>query len=198
MLNLKKEVDMKKMIWAASLIICFTGAVSAQTITVKSDRDPDADLTKYKTFYWSSQADSWLDEGMYFLNDLMMKSVIRDAVKGELMGLGYQMQSYEPDLIVNFRVFDKPVTLKGYEGYGTSYWGDERYRDMSDKTSYDVDAGTLLVSMADRESGKVVWQGFASGLIQDNAFVKDEGKIREAVNLIFEEYNQRAKEYTRK
>jgi hypothetical protein len=189
---------MKRMIWAASLIICFTGAVRAQTITVKSDRDLDADLSKYKTFYWSSQTDSWLDEGMYFLNDLMMKSVIRDAVKGELMGLGYQMLSYEPDLIVNFRVFDKPVTLKGYEGYGTSYWGDQRYRDISDTTSYRVDAGTLLVSMADRESGKVVWQGFASGLIKDNAFVKDEGKIREAVNLIFENYNQRAKEYTRK
>jgi hypothetical protein len=198
MLNLKKEVDMKRMIWAASLIICFTGAVRAQTITVKSDRDLDADLSKYKTFYWSSQTDSWLDEGMYFLNDLMMKSVIRDAVKGELMGLGYQMLSYEPDLIVNFRVFDKPVTLKGYEGYGTSYWGDQRYRDISDTTSYRVDAGTLLVSMADRESGKVVWQGFASGLIKDNAFVKDEGKIREAVNLIFDDYNQRAKEYTRK
>ena len=52
--------------------------------------------------------------------------------------------------------------------------------------------------MADRESGQVVWQGFASGLIENNTFVKDEGKIHEAVNLIFEEYDQRAREYTRK
>lgn len=108
------------------------------------------------------------------------------------------MQSHDPDLIVNFRVFEEPVTLKGYEGYGTSYWGDEQYRQISDTTSYDVEAGTLLLSMADRESGTVIWQGFASGLIKDNTFIKDEGKIREAVNLIFEEYNQRAKEYTRK
>jgi hypothetical protein len=127
-----------------------------------------------------------------------MKAVIRDAVKAEMLGLGYQLQSQEPDLIVNFRVFDKPVTLKGYEGYGTAYWSDQRYREASDTASYKVEAGTLLVSMADRESGKVVWQGFASGLIENDAFIKDEGKIREAVNLIFEEYNQRAKEYTRK
>jgi len=69
---------------------------------------------------------------------------------------------------------------------------------MAPHTGVIKDTETLLVSMADRESGKVVWQGFASGLIENDAFIKDEGKIREAVNLIFEEYNQRAKEYTRK
>lgn len=171
---------------------------AAQSITVKADRELDTDFDKYKTFYWSSQADAWLDEGMYFLNDLGMKSIIRDAVKAELMGLGYEMQSLEPDLIVNFRVFEKPVTLRGYEGYGQSYWTDERYREMDDTATYDVEAGTLLISMADRRSGKVVWQGFASGLIEDSAFIKDEGKIRQAVNLVFEEFDQRAKEYTRK
>ena len=189
---------MKKIMWVWLLSLCFIGTVKAQTITVESDRVLDADFSEYKTFYWASQVDSWLDEGMYFLNDLTMKAIIRDAVKSELMGLGYDMQSAEPDLIVNFRVFEEPVTLKGYEGYGTSFWGDERYREISDTTSYDVEAGTLLVSMADRESGKVIWQGFASGLIKGDTFIKDEGKIREAVNLIFEEYNQRAKEYTRK
>jgi hypothetical protein len=190
---------MKKIlsVWLLSAgMIC---AVHAQNITVKSDRSLDTDFGKYTSFYWSSQADAWLDEGgLFFLNDLGMKAIIRDAVKGELMGLGYQMQSHEPDLIVNFRVFDKPVTLKGYEGYGTSYWGDERYRESSDTTSYDVEAGTLLVSLADRKSGKVIWQGFASGLIENNVFIKEEVKIREAVNLIFAEFNQRAKEYTRK
>ena len=199
MFNLKKEERMKRLMCAWLMSVGFVFAVNAQSITVKADQSLDTDFSDYKTFYWSSQADAWLDEGgMYFLNDLGMKSIIRDAVKGELMGLGYNLQSYEPDLIINFRVFDKPVTLKGYEGYGTSYWGDERYREIDDAASYDVEAGTLLVSMADRESGKVVWQGFASGLIENNVFIKEEGKIREAVNLIFEEFDKRAKEYTRK
>jgi hypothetical protein len=189
---------MKKIMMLVLMSVSFVFASNAQSITVASDRDLDTDFSEYKTFYWSSQVDTWLDKGMYFLNDLTMKSMIRDAVKGELMGLGYEMQSLEPDFIVNFRVFEKPVTLKGYEGYGTSYWGDERFREVEDTTSYDVEAGTLLLSIADRESGKVVWQGFASGLIQDDAFVKDEGKVREAVNLIFEEFDQRAREYTRK
>lgn len=189
---------MKRIVLVCLMSVGFICATNAQTIKVESDRNLDTDFSEYKTFYWASQVDSWLDEGFYFLNDLTMKSMIRDAVKGELMGLGYGLQSHEPDLIVNFRVFDKPVTLKGYEGYGSSYWTDEKYREASDTTSYDVQAGTLLVSLADRESGRVIWQGFASGLIEDDAFIKDEGKIREAVNLIFEEFDQRAKEYTRK
>ena len=190
---------MKRIMFACLLSVGFVFAANAQSITVKSDRTPDTDFSNFKTFYWSSQADAWLDEGgIYFLNDLGMKSIIRDAVKGELMGLGYQIQSFEPDLIINFRVFDEPVTLKGYEDYGTSYWGDERYRGIDEQASYDVEAGTLLLSIADRKSGTVVWQGFASGLIENNTFIKEEGKIREAVNLIFEEFNQRAREYTRK
>lgn len=189
---------MKRMVslWLLSVGVVY--GLNAQSITVKSDRSLDTDLSKYKTFYFSSQADAWLDQGVYFMSDLHMKALVRDAVKAEMMGLGYELQSHEPDLIVNFRVFDKPVTIKGYEGYGVSYWGDERYREASDTTSYQVEAGTLLVSMAERESGQVVWQGFASGLIENNAFIKDEIKIREATNLIFEEFDQRAKEYTRK
>jgi hypothetical protein len=190
---------MKKVMWIGLMLVGSVYAANAQSITVESDRAMDADFSKYKTFYWASQVDMWLDEGLYFLNDLTMKSMIRDAVKAELMGLGYTLQSDSPDLIVNFRVFDKPVTIKGFEGYGTSYWGgDQRYHAISDTTSYDVEAGTLIVSLADRESGQVVWQGFASGLIENDTFVKEEGKIREAVNMIFEEYNQRAREYSRK
>ena len=189
---------MKKVMLIGLMSVGFIFGINAQSITVESDQALDTDFTKYKTFAWASQVDSELDEGLYFLNDLVMKSMIRDAVKSELMGLGYEMATDQPDLIVNFRVFDEPVTLKGFEGYGTSYWNDNNYRQISDTTSYDVEAGTLLVSMADRESGQVVWQGFASGLLENNAFVKDEAKIHEAVNMIFEDYNQRAKEYTRK
>jgi hypothetical protein len=185
----------------AIAVFILTASISyayAQSIIIASDRDLDADFTSYKTFNFASQVDDKLDAGYFFLNDLLLKSEIRDAVKSELMGLGYKMETTEPDLIVNFRVFEKPVQLKGTEGYGTTFWGGEQYRDISDTTTYNVDAGTLLVSLVDRENGGIVWHGFASGLIDNDKFIKDEVKIREAVNLIFDEYGLRAKEYSRK
>lgn len=182
----------------ALMVLVSVVSTYAQSITVASDRDPKTDFSKYKTFYWASQIDSQLDEGFYFLNDLILKAQVRDAVKAELMGLGYKPDANAPNLIVNFRLFDKPAHLKGIEGYGTNYWGDQTYRLISDTTTYHVEAGTLLVSLVDSKEGKLVWQGFASGLINNNEFLKDEGKIREAVNLIFDEYGLRAKEYSKK
>jgi hypothetical protein len=181
-----------------ALIMLFAVAAGAQTITVRSDEITDTDFSKYKTFYWASQVDNELDEGVNFLNDVVLKAQIRDAVKSELTGLGYEINKDQPDLIINFRVFDKPVKLRGSEGYGDQYWGAQPVTGISDTTSHQLDAGSLLVSFVERESGRMLWQGFASGLINNNEFIKDEGKVREAVNMVFDEFNRRAREYTRK
>jgi hypothetical protein len=37
-----------------------------------------------------------------------------------------------------------------------------------------------------------VWQGYASGLMNGNAFDKDKNKIAEAVSMIFDSYTHRA------
>lgn len=182
---------MGKVIFIA-LLLCNMMGARAQKITVKGDRELNVNFSKYKTFYWASQVDQKLDPGAYFLNDLLLKADIRDAVKHEMEGLGYRPEPMEPDLIVNFRVFDKPVRIKGYEGYGTTYWGEQEVRVPSDTTSYALEAGTLLISLVDRQKGNIVWQGFASGMINNDEFIKDEGKIKEAVNLIFKEYGMRA------
>jgi hypothetical protein len=189
-----------KKLWMVSMVVIGITSVnlSAQSITVASDRNPDTDFTKYKTYDFASQVDNELDEGLYFLNDLVFKGQIRDAVNSELMGLGYKQTDDNPDLVVNFRVFDQATRIRGTEDYGTGYWGTDNYRSISDTTSYEVEPGTLMISLVDKKTGSMVWHGFASGLIDNNAFIKDEGKIREAVNLIFDEYGLRAREYSKR
>lgn len=187
---------MKNIIFTLTMLfgVC---SIFAQTITVSSDR-ADVDFSGYQTFDWATQVDSQLDSGYYFLNDLILKAQVREAVRNELMGLGYELTDNNPDLIVNFRVFDKPVILTSMSDYGNNYWGSSEYNNLRNKTDYEVEAGTLLISLIDRETGTLVWNGFASGLIDNDQFIKDEGKVIEAVSMIFEEYNQRAREYTRK
>jgi hypothetical protein len=175
-----------------SLFVIGISFSRAQNITVQADKQLNTDFSKYKTFYWASQVDSKLDEGFYFLNDLILKTNVRTAIQSEMEGLGYKLQSTSPNLVVNFRVFDKPVTLKGYESYGVSYWSGVEMRDAADAKMYEVKAGTLLVTFVDVKTGQIVWQGFASGLINNNEFIKDEAKIKEAVNLIFDKYEYRA------
>jgi hypothetical protein len=189
---------MKRALFALSFVFA-AALVHAQSITVRSEAANDTDFGKFKTFSWASQVSNELDPGLYFLNDLVLKAQIREAVKAELMGRGYNESEKDGDLIVNFRVFDKATTLKDIQTNGSDYWGGTSY-DPMDNTDNNVavDAGTLLLSLADRKDGKVVWQGFASGLIDNDQFVKDEVKIREAVKMIFDEYNHTVKDYTRR
>jgi hypothetical protein len=179
-------------------LFCFL-KLEAQDITVRSYKEDDVDFRKYATYFWASQVDNQTDQGVYFYDDLMLKADIRDAVHAELEGRGYRMDDSNPDLLVNFRVFDKAGTIRGVEGYGSRYWGEN---EISFKNSpvdeIKVDAGTLIISLLDKKEGRLVWQGFASGLIDSKELVKDEGKIREAVNLIFEDYGNRVHEYTRR
>jgi Domain of unknown function (DUF4136) len=181
------------------ICVCLAATVTFaqnEQVRVESDKLVNQDFSKFKTFDFSSMIDSELETGLYFLNDLVLKSQLREAIQEELLGLGYKMDETNPDLIVNFRVFDKPTSLKGFEGYGRSYWGNVSFRQISDNTSYDVKAGTLLVSLADQKNSQVVWQGFASGLIDNDKFIKDKATIRQAVNLIMDEYGVRVNNYS--
>jgi hypothetical protein len=189
---------MKRVLFIMSLVFA-AALVHAQSITVRSETADNTDFGKFKTFSWASQVSNELDPGLYFLNDLVLKAQVREAVKAELMGRGYNESETDGDMVVNFRVFDKATTLKDMQAYGSDYWGDTSYGMIdNDAANVAVDAGTLLVSLADRKDGKVVWQGFASGLINNDQFVKDEVKIREAVKMIFDDYNHTVKDYTRR
>jgi hypothetical protein len=170
----------------------------AQELTVQAFRDEDVDLRKYETYFWASHADS-NEGGSYFLNDLVLKADIRDAVHSAMQARGYSMEETSPDLLVNFRLFERGAVLKGAQGYGSNYWKKEEISSIDNSIDeINVKAGTLIISLLDRSSGKLIWQGFASGLIGEKDFMKDEGKIREAVNLIFEEYGYRVDEYTKR
>lgn len=186
---------MKKLIIATAFTLV-AGLSEAQNITVDADKKLNTDFSKYKTYAWASQVDSKLDEGFYFLNDLVLKDRIRNAVKFALDGRGYKYTRQSPDLLVNFRVFDKPTSIRGYTGYGTTYFGTEEVREPEDVTTFDVKAGSIIVNLVDTKTGQVVWRGLASGLTNANGFDRDENKIKQAINLIFEPYSYRADKYS--
>ncbi|WP_345264328.1 DUF4136 domain-containing protein [Nibrella viscosa] len=162
-----------------------------QNVIVNADQRLNHDFSNYKSFTWASQVDNQLDPGFYFLNDLVLKERIRNAVAFSLEGRGYNKVQQNADLIVNFRVFDKPTTIQGFTGYGSGYWGDLQVRNPENSKEFQVEAGTLIINLLDKNTGEVVWQGFASGLMDGNVFDKREDKIKQAVNLIFEKYPYR-------
>lgn len=170
-----------------------------QDLRIDFQKDSDTDFREYKTYFWASQIDNQLDEESCFLNNVMLKADVRNAVHAEMESRGYLMDEHSPDLLINFRVFDRAVKLKSSYDYGRSYWKrDEFFSSDVFAGEIFVEAGTLIISILDRRDSKMVWQGIASGLEHDGEFIKDEGKVREAVELIFDKYGYRASIYTRR
>ncbi len=183
------------MIFGAVLLLASCSRQANNVVTIDAERKPDTDFSKYKTFTWASQVDSKLDPGFYFLNDLELKERIRMAVSNELEGRGYKMDRQSPDLMVNFRVFDKPTKIETNSDYGDGYYGNGEVNSADGMKVIDVKAGSIILNLVDKKSGQVVWRGLASGLTNANGFDRTQNNVKEAVNLMFNKYDFRADKY---
>lgn len=181
---------MKRLFFVAAFALA-TSLTQAQTVTVDSELRPNIDFSHFKSYAWAMQPTSKQDDAG---NVLALKAQMRDAVANAMDGRGYTFNRQSPDLIVNFRVLDQPTTLKGYTG-STPYFSANEVQSLGKEKDIVVQAGTILVNLVDAKTDEAIWQGIASGLLTANSKDRQEGKIREAVNLIFNKYPYRADSY---
>ena len=192
---------MRQLIFVAVLALA-SSLTKAQTVTVDAERRPNIDFSHYKTYIWASQVDSKFNPEHYFQNDqisnnndLVVKKQIQDAVGYALDGRGYTFTNQEPDLIISFQVLEKSTTVKAYTENGSDYARPGDVQTLGAEKDIAVNAGTIIVSLVDSKTDQAVWQGLASGLTSNNGIERQQGKIREAVNLIFNRYPYRADKF---
>jgi hypothetical protein len=181
---------MNRLFFVAALALA-TSLTQAQTITVDSELRPNIDFSHYKSYVWASQVENKLDPK----NSVILKKQVQDAVGYALDGRGYTFIPQSPDLLVNFQVFDQPTTIKGYVGADAGYVTPGEGPGLNSDKDISVNAGTILVNLIDTKTDQVVWQGLASGLTSSDGFDRQKGKVREAVNLIFNKYPYRADKF---
>ncbi len=174
------------------LAALFLAACSKKAYTVDAVGNANANPANANTYGFSSQVDNELDEGLFFFNDLILKAKVRDAVKHELDSRGYTLAASQPDLIVNFRVFDKATEIRSVDQLGDNYWAAGEINGYTNPETVRLEPGSIMVHLVDRKTGKLVWQGYASGLMDGNVFTKEGNKIDEAISLVFDKFNYRA------
>ncbi len=180
-------------------IFCSAFALSATAQKVSSDRNLNINMDNYDTFAWSTHAAN--AQETYFLSDAILKSKLRQAIKYELEGHGYVYSDDNADLVVNFRVFEAPLTIVAFEKTYTdeNYWSpneirmkaigiipEAERRELADKKDYFMNAGSLIVQLVERETGRIVWQGYAREMLKKY----DENNVKQTVHTLFsEEFN---------
>lgn len=166
--------------------------VACSTVKVAFDYDKQADFSKYKTYVISEETMK-----MEGVNQLDRDRIIA-SVESQMAARGYT-KAENADVILDVRIKGKETqtataTSSGGYGYGYGRWG---YGGGFSTTTVNYDKyveGTLFVTLVDKATDKIAWQGTGTKTLEENASTeKKEQNIDYAVKQIFTNYPPGAK-----
>ncbi len=178
----------------STIILTAFIATFAFAQTTYTDKKEKADLSEYQTYEWVFNKEIIPNDQVFVDGNLMLvynnmssNKHVKDAINAQMLANGFSHDPKNPDMLVNFHIFEKPAELRtfrlnnrqDYLGFGP--------RSMTTKM-VPVEAGTILVNFIDAETGVHVWQGFASGAF-DVADLKDISNLEAKVISIFNDWN---------
>jgi hypothetical protein len=185
-----------------NLLICFlvmVVAASCSSIKVSTDYDKTAPFASYKTFKFSEHAQKLP------VNELN-RSRLMNAIVEELNKKGMQ-ESATPDVLIDLNIIIKEemsatattTSPYGY-GYGAGYYGHGYgygYGTGYSTTNIDYNkylVGTVFIDFIDATKNQLVWQGRATGTINEDASGKTRTKnINAGVKKVFVWYPPKIK-----
>jgi len=154
------------------------------TMQVNSYVERGADVTRYRTYQWAPAGpqaigDPRLDNNEFF------RDRIQAQVDRRLGERGFEIAASTPDLLVQYHAsVAQEINANGVDQPNT---------DCEECEPYVFDAGTIVVSLVDARTSRLVWRGWAEGSIDDaidnQTFM--ERRIDEAVARIMEQLPRR-------
>jgi hypothetical protein len=112
---------------------------------------------------------------------------IQQAVQYQMRARGYEFNAQKPNVLVNFSIYYDRLRYKGYDQPSMVNWvstEDDSY--LYRPVKYDLEKGTLMISMIEAESSEVVWRGYATGIFNKASSKKN--YFKSIVRDIFDQY----------
>jgi len=128
--------------------------------------------------------------------DASTNTAIQRSITEEMEGRGYHKAEGYGDLIITYKVIDRRSKIRGYNNDAPEVVSGEQVRQPQDTATYWLEPGSLMINLIDNKTSQVVWDGFATGLSNGDAFITDPVKVKEAIHLIFEQFKYRADKLT--
>lgn len=176
------------------LAILAVGAVASGCATdnIRSDYDPTADFSHYKTYNFFDDAGPEETYYQSFFSQYMMVAIAREM---ELRG--YE-KSNDPDLLVNFNAILREKTdvrttpapmYGGYYGYRGGFydpWMGYGYAQETHVSQYTE--GTFNIDLVDARKKKLVWEAVGTGRISQKMLEELEERVNAGVPKFFAKY----------
>lgn len=151
---------------------------------IKTEYDPKADFTQYKTFCLL-QGCEFTFTGPAYLDDSLVQETVKGAIIAEMKLKGLQYNDNTPDLLVDFHITienEKVIYYHGIEDepnyYRTPFLQPE---------SITLTKGSLLIHMVDRQRSEVVWQSQAEGYMESPPDLSPKN-IRKGIGKVLRDY----------
>lgn len=173
--------------------VVFFGCSQKGLVTVGSDQREGAEISEFRTYSWFSN-DGEMPTTQIFLGSQSAfifhkepaKSNIKEAIETQLAAKGFTEDKDSPDMLVNYSVLEEEGQLRTFRRGNQSFLGQgPAGRNVQ---MVNVEPGTILVNFTDAESGLQVWQGFASGALQEED-VKDKQTLQAKIGAIFDQFD---------
>ena len=179
----------------AVLLVALLLAACATGPRVRTDYDPSADFSRYRT--WGFYKPIAMEESGY---STWISDRIKDNVRREMEARGYRYAESDPDLQVNFQgivrektdVWSVPRTdyQYFYSYRRRSYIAVPFWYDETQVNQYTE--GTLTVDLVDAERNRMVWTGAAIGRVTRKTPQERLAEVDTAIASIFAQYPYRA------
>jgi len=175
------------------LFAVFAAMAGCTSNPIRSDYDPTADFSQYRTYNFFADAGPDSTQYQSFFSRYMMAAISR-----EMEARGYE-KSDNPDLLVNFnailedktdvRTTPAPSYGMGYYGYRGGFydpWGGYGYATETHVSQYTE--GTFNIDLVDAKRKQLVWEAVGVGRISKDTMENLEERVNEGVPKFFETY----------
>jgi hypothetical protein len=144
-------------IWITLALAASAGGC-ALAVTAGADYAPDLDLSRYTSFAWTEPTETGVESDPRLESNPLFHARVQAAITIELHDVGINQGVPGAGLLVHYHA----VVRDRVEVYET----DER--DVLTNTQYEQETqvvqfeeGTILVDLADAQTGDVIWRGWA-------------------------------------
>lgn len=131
---------------------------------VNTSYDRHADFGRYKTFCWL-QGCEFTFTGPAYMNDSAVINNLKNAIVAEMEKKGFVYDDENPDLLLDFHVTVENRQTNVYR------FEEGRFLQLDPLDQPDVYyflEGTLIVDIADSETGQMIWRSNASRYLELN------------------------------
>lgn len=184
------------------LIVLITLFLAACTSTpdLRSDSDPNADFSQFKTYGFFDEYAT--DDKKY---TTLVTQYFKDALRREMNQRGYVYTSQNPDLLVNFnanfseklKVSSSPsygvgMGYPGYYGYRGGHYGTYVGYNYNTTNVSQYTEGTVNVDLVDANKKQLAWEGVAVGRVNDKKIADLKSAVDRTVVAIMAQYPYKA------